>query len=81
MNFKIVAVDDEGSPTRICTDDGFMQTSRKFIPDEDGWMLNQLDPKDFPIIEQGRLVESLVYEVNALRRKVFSLNRSIRPRK
>jgi len=75
MLFKIIAVDDEGNPTRVHTNDGFIQTAREFIPDKDGWMLDQLDPIDFPAILQGRDMAYLVDEVNRLRRELFHLKK------
>jgi hypothetical protein len=70
MKFQI-SYDENGEPYYVFTDNGFMQTSRAFDPKEDGWMLNQLDPRDFPAIQTGRDMEFLVAEVNSLRRKLF----------
>lgn len=67
---------DDGKPVYVCTDDGFIQTGRAFNEKTDGWMLEQLDPRDFPAIRAGRDMENLVHEVNALRREVFSLKQS-----
>lgn len=64
-----ITYDTDGKPVRVCTDDGFMQTSRPFDPAEDGWMLDQLDPRGFPEIRTGQRVAALVAEVNALRRE------------
>jgi hypothetical protein len=48
-----------------------MMTYRALDPERDGWMENQLDPRDFPAIQTGRDMEYLVAEVNSLRRKLF----------
>ncbi len=76
MKFEITARDDEGNPTHVFTDDGFMQTGRKFNHEEDGWMEDQLDPRDFMAVRIGRQMEDLIYEVNALRRENFRLKQS-----
>ena len=73
MKFEFTGYDKEGIPTHVNTDDGFMRTGRKFVIKEDGWMLDQLDFRDFPMIEAGRQMEDLVIEVNSLRRENFNL--------
>lgn len=75
MHFEIT-YDDHGKPVHVCTDDGFMQTSRPFDPEEDGWMLDQLDESMFPAIKAGRQMAALVAEVNALRRENYRLKKS-----
>ena len=70
MKFQIIR-NKKGEPVHVHTDNGFMQTSRAFNPEEDGWMEDQLDPADFPAIQTGRDMEYLVAEVNQLRRKLF----------
>ena len=76
MYFEITGRDDKGQPTHVITDDGFMQTSRKFDPDNDGWMEDQLDPRDFIAVKIGKQTEALIREVNALRRENFRLKQS-----
>lgn len=76
MKFDIT-YDDHGKPVHVCTDDGFMQSSRPFNPDEDGWMLDQLDPRDFPEIATGHRVAALVAEVNELRRQLWSKDKTL----
>lgn len=71
MEFKI-SYDENGKPYHVSTDDGFVQCSRPFNSETDGWMETQLDYRDFPIIQAGRQMEMLVAEVNALRRELFS---------
>ena len=77
MQFEITSRDEKGNPTQVATDDGFMQTSRPFVAEEDGWMEDQIDPRRFPIINAGRQMESLVHEVNTLRRENFDLRRQL----
>ena len=76
MKFEITSRDEEGNPTYVHTDDGFVQTSRKFEQESDGWMEYQLDPRDFVAVNIGRQMESLIHEVNALRRENFHLRQS-----
>jgi len=78
MEFELSGLGKDGKPTRVRTNDGFMQTARKFDEETDGWMLDQLDPNDFEIIRMGRQTQALVNEVNRLRRENFQLNRSIK---
>ena len=77
MYFELTR-DEDGKPTHVLTNDGFVTASRPFVPEEDGWMEDQLDPLDFSLIAFGRQMESLVREVNLLRREVFILKRRIR---
>ena len=77
MKFDI-GYDKDGNPDYVCTDDGFAQVSRRFEPDRDGWMLNQLKLRDFPLIGMARDMEDLVYEVNSLRRENFRLNQLLK---
>jgi len=74
MQFHIT-YDESGEPTHVQTDNGFMQTSRKFDNDTDGWMLDQLNPMDFQAIRTGMDMEFLVNEVNTLRRRLFELEK------
>jgi hypothetical protein len=75
MNFQLYAYDENGKPTMVETYDGFALCCREFDPIEDGWMLKQLDPRDFPAIQIGRDTEYLVSEVNRLRRELDVANR------
>ena len=77
MRFDITGRDENGRPTHVCTDDGFMQTSRPYDDDSDGWMESQLDRRDFIAIEMGRMTEALVNEVNRLRRDNFRLQKQL----
>ena len=72
MQFEIT-YSREGEPTHVVTWDGFMCVSRAFEFEKDGWMLEQLDPNDYPVIRAGRDAEALVAEVNRLRRRNFEL--------
>jgi len=74
MQFHIT-YDESGDPIHVHTDNGFMQTSRKFDHDTDGWMLDQLNPMEFQAIRAGRDMEYLVAEVNTLRRRLFELEK------
>jgi hypothetical protein len=71
MKHVEVTRDDEGKPSHVYINDGFMQIHRAFNPETDGWMEDMLDPYDFPAIEIGRQTEALVREVNALRRELY----------
>lgn len=75
--FEIV-YDGNGKPVHVNTDDGYMQTFRPFDPEEDGWMLEQLDPDSIPEIRTGRRVEALVTEVNALRKRVWKQEQELK---
>ncbi len=75
MSYSFTGHDAEGNPTHVCTDNGFIQTNRSFNKDEDGWMLDQLNPYDFEAIKIGKQMEDLIMEVNYLRRKVFKLKK------
>ncbi len=77
MKFEI-SRDENGAPDHVYTDDGFMQTSRAFDPDVDGWMEDQLDPHDFVAVKIGQQTEQLIAEVNALRRENWCLQKSNR---
>jgi hypothetical protein len=72
MKFQIIR-DDAGIPVRVNTDDGYVQSSRAFQPEEDGWMEDQLSHRDFPAIRHGDDMAALVDEVNRLRRENFHL--------
>jgi hypothetical protein len=70
MSFEIL-YNEAGEPVHVNQDNGFMSTSGPFRHEEHGWMLDQLDPADFPAIRTGRDMEYLVAEVNRLRRQLF----------
>lgn len=76
MKFAIT-YDENDNPKWVNTWDGHCEVSREFKPDEDGWMLEQLSSKHFPIIQQGRQVESLLSLVNELKRENFNLRRQV----
>jgi len=73
---RIIGRDRHGNPTRVHIDDGYMEICRDFDPDKDGWIEQQLDVNDFPIISMGRQMEALIYEVNTLRRENFQLKKN-----
>jgi len=75
LHFEI-DYDENGKPYYVRTDDGFMQTGRKFDEDTDGWMETQLDPSDFIAVKIGRQMESLIHEINELRRENFTLKQN-----
>lgn len=77
MIFEI-SNDEEGKPSHIFIDDGYMQTSREFVPEQDGWMQHQLRPKNFLAVQVGRETEDLIHEVNFLRRENFELKRQLK---
>ena len=68
---------DEHGPAYVNTDDGFAQVSRPFDKARDGWMLQQLDPADFPGIRIGLETEWLVNQVNKLRRENYELKQDL----
>ncbi len=76
MNFEIT-YDEKDNPTYVQTWDGYCSVSREFEPEKDGWMLDQISVKDFPIIQQGRHIESLVHLVNELKRENFYLRNQV----
>lgn len=73
---RIISRDDKGNPTKVHTDDGYMETCRNYDPETDGWIDDQLHPDDFSIIQMGRQMEALVNEINALRRENFRLRKN-----
>lgn len=77
MFFEITR-DEDGKPTHVFTDDGYLGIHRKFEPENDGWMENQLSYDKFPAVQIGRDTEYLIDEVNRLRREVFGLKRLLR---
>ena len=74
MKFEIDYFD--GKPSYVRTDNGFCQTGGAYDEQEHGWMLDQLDPRDFPEIQTGRRVAALVNEINELRRENWELKRN-----
>ena len=74
--FEITGWDDQGNPTHVNLDDGFVQTSRRFEAERDGWMVHQLNPADFLGVKLGRQTEALIDEVNRLRRENFELKKN-----
>lgn len=44
---RSVYVSKDGKPVHVNTDDGFAMISRKFEPEQDGWIENVLYPDDF----------------------------------
>ena len=76
MHFEIRR-DEHGKPTHVSTDDGFAQCSRRFDPETDGWMLEQLEHREFPAIRAGRQTAQLVDEVNFLRRENWNLRKQV----
>ena len=77
MKFDI-SYDKNGKPDYVNTFDGFAHIGRAFNPDQDGWMLDQLNVRDFPLIGMARDMEDLIYEVNALRRENFQLKQQLK---
>ena len=75
MQFEI-DYDHDGKPVYVRMFDGVAHIGRPFEPKTDGWMLDQLDPREFPIIRAGRQMESLLNEVNALRRENWKLKQT-----
>lgn len=72
-----ITYDENNNPKWVNTWDGCCEVSREFKPDEDGWMLDQFSEKNFPIIEQGRQVNSLLSLVNKLKRENFHLRHQL----
>jgi len=75
MSFKFLNYDKEGIPIRVQTYDGYCETVRDFNIEEDGWMLNQIDIMDYEAVKQAQGIQSLVSEINYLRRENFNLKR------
>jgi hypothetical protein len=78
--YELLGCDEEGLPTNVFIDNGYMQTSRPFDIEEDGWMLDQLKPTDFIAVKIGRDTEHLVSEVNHLKRELFETKRQLKKR-
>jgi len=75
VRFEFTAFDEYGMPTRVVIADSSKHIVRDFDPNKDGWMLDQLDPDDFPEVASGKRVERMIGEINALRREVFELKK------
>lgn len=73
MAHKIAAYNEDGTPSRVHIHSGFMETSRPYNQEKDGWIETQLNPYDFEVVRVGRETESLLHEINALRRENFEL--------
>ena len=70
-----VTRNQEGKPVHVYEENSFMSISRPFNEDTDGWMLDQLDYNDFPMIRHGQDMEYLVSLVNKLKRENFILKK------
>lgn len=78
MITEITSRDLNGTPRSVFIDDGFMQHSRPYQADEDGWIDQQLDPDDFEAIRTGQQMSQLVSLVNSLKRKNFQLEQELK---
>lgn len=76
MRFEL-SYDSEGKPNYVTIYHSGMIESRNFDPARDGWMLDQLNPKDFPAITIGRDTEDLVAMVNLLSKENWELKRRL----
>lgn len=77
MITEITSRDRDGTPRSVFIDNGFMQQSRPYNAEEDGWIDQQLDPDDFEAINTGRQMSQLVSLVNSLKRKNFHLEQEL----
>lgn len=74
----ITSYDENGVPIRVAEDNGFVQSSRPYDPERDGWLLNQLDPRRFIGSQIGAEIDFLIAEVNQLRRKVYEQEQELK---
>ena len=77
MQFEI-EYDGDGQPTRVHKSDGFMQSSGKFDPEEDGWMLDQIPESEFPIIKMADQLSALLADRNRLARENWNLRSQLK---
>jgi len=78
--YELYGYDEKGLPTMVTIFNGFVEHSRPFDIEEDGWMLDQLKPSDFIAVKIGRDTEHLVSEVNHLKRELFETKRRLKER-
>jgi len=76
MQYSITK-NQEGKPVHVYEENSFMSISRPFDEEKDGWMLDQLDYNDFPMIRHGQDMEYLVSLVNKLKRENFHLKKQV----
>jgi hypothetical protein len=74
MQPTIIAVDKDGNPTKLHFETSFASYTKEYVEEDDGWINNQLDPRDFPAIRTGQDMLYLVNEVNRLRKELFRAN-------
>lgn len=67
--------DAQGKPSTVTIDKGYLIEHRAFDAELDGWMEDQLDYRDFPMIRHGQDMEYLVSLVNKLKKENFELKR------
>ncbi len=63
---QVIGRDADGSPSHILEDNGFMQVSRKYDPDHDGYIDSLVHAEDFLAVRLGDEVASLVRQINNL---------------
>ncbi len=80
MQFEITSRDENDKPLYVNTFDGYAHIHRPFDEEQDGWMEDQLDPRDFEAVRIGRQMEALILEVNNLRRENFRLKKQTESR-
>lgn len=78
MSIQVSCRDENGKPTHVDFDDGFVYGSRPYKQDEDAWIEGQLDPNDFIAIRIGADTEWLIHQVNKLKRENFLLKREVK---
>ncbi len=77
MRFNI-SYDENDKPYHVNTDDGFMEISRPFDKEEDGWMEEVVDPTEFLSVRLGRETEYLVARVNQLAKENWKLKHEVK---
>ena len=77
MTHRITGRDENGVPTYVHINDGFMEISRPYDKDQDGWIDEQLVMSDFPLVEAAMDIRTLILEVNYLRRENYRLQQCV----
>jgi hypothetical protein len=72
MSYQL-SYDEKGNPVHVTEDKGFLITSGPYREEEHGWMKDQLNYSEFPMIRHGQDMEYLVSLVNMLKKENFFL--------
>ena len=72
-----LSYDGQGNPVYVIEDNGFMIKSGPYDEKEHGWMKDQLNYYDFPMIQFCQDMEYLVALVNKLKKENFFLKQQL----